>query len=457
MAKKQKPEIRTVAIDDIIIENRLRTDLQNIKALAVDIKKNGLYQFPVVTVEGDKYRLIMGERRIRALQMNNATEVTVSIMNITDAEALVKAEYNENHLRADFLMTEKLAYADKLEVIEKAKAEARMKAGKKEDPVQNLAQGSETDPVQNLAQGSSAKKVRNIVAKATGLGSGTQYDKIKFIRDHQSDFTPEEFDKWNHGLISTNKMYNKLKPKSDTPKTSPFQKKDAADIIPSLDSLASSEELEALKKEIDTLRKENAQYKKNEELLHKVAAEEDAENSPAPAPAPASALSSALAFPPVGKPDDGSSWYEYTVAVFEYVNEVLHYLADCWRDYIVPEYDAVDIGIRKDFMRKAGDPVYAIAAQLVNGFRLRLTTAIYKEEGEEAMNAFSRELSEINTFYHPLYEEPKKVLEEWTEPEEEKRYFGFSEQTHKEMQELFKDDLGAIYENPEETMKDFEW
>ena len=243
MAKKQKPEIRTVAIDDIIIENRLRTDLQNIKALAVDIKKNGLYQFPVVTVEGDKYRLIMGERRIRALQMNNATEVTVSIMNITDAEALVKAEYNENHLRADFLMTEKLAYADKLEVIEKAKALQRKAVNKKMDDVENFPHDkteagkkddvenfphdkSEGDDVENFPHDKIQGKVRNIVAKATGLGSGRQYDKIKFIRDHQSDFTPEEFDKWNRGLISTNKMYNKLKPKSDTPKASPFQKKD---------------------------------------------------------------------------------------------------------------------------------------------------------------------------------------------------------------------------------------
>lgn len=242
MAKKKtikQPITKTINISDIIVDQRLRQNIGDIKPLAKDIKAHGLLHPPVVTPTN---HLIAGGRRLEALKFLGIEEITVSEIDIADAEKLVEAEYNENNMRSDFLLTEKLEYARQMEVIEKAKAEERMKSGKTEDPTENFPEG--TNPTENFPEG--AGEVRNIVARKCNLGSGKQYEKMKKIWEHESDFNPKDFEKWNKGELSTNKMYNKLKPPTEK-RTPSFLKQtkepNFTPEIPDISSLLPTEEI----------------------------------------------------------------------------------------------------------------------------------------------------------------------------------------------------------------------
>lgn len=228
MAKKKtikQPITKTINISDIIVDQRLRQNIGDIKPLAKDIKAHGLLHPPVVTPTN---HLIAGGRRLEALKFLGIEEITVSEIDIADVEKLVEAEYNENNMRSDFLLTEKLEYARQMEVIEKAKAEERMKSGKTEDPRENFPKGTNTgsDPRENFPKG----RVTQIVAKKCNLGSYKQYEKMKEIWEHESDFDPKDFEKWNKGELSTSKMYNKLKPPTEK-HTPPFLKETKEEIL----------------------------------------------------------------------------------------------------------------------------------------------------------------------------------------------------------------------------------
>jgi len=101
-------------------------------------------------------------------------------------------EISENEVRKDFNKAERIDYARKLERIEKAKAEERMK-----NPTQNFVEGS---------KGESSDKV----AEKLGIGSGEQYRKEKTIVDNQNLISIEDFENWSAGKLSTNKAYQKI-------------------------------------------------------------------------------------------------------------------------------------------------------------------------------------------------------------------------------------------------------
>jgi ParB-like chromosome segregation protein Spo0J len=108
-----------VLIKTIKIENRYRKDMGDIQALADDIKKNGLMH-PVVI--DSNYRLIAGERRIRAFELMGEKEIPARILNVP---SLLEAEFAENELRKDFTPTERVAIAKAIEEEIKAQGERR--------------------------------------------------------------------------------------------------------------------------------------------------------------------------------------------------------------------------------------------------------------------------------------------------------------------------------------------
>jgi Predicted transcriptional regulators len=174
-----------IDINQIKVSDRIRKDFGNIEELAADIKENGLINPIVITPD---YQLIAGERRLRAHFFNQAEQVLVRIMDISDAEHQLRLEISENEHRKEFSFTERVEWGKRLEQIEKIKAKERM-AGKEILPEQT-------------------GQTRDIVAEQAGFGSGKQYDKAKFIVEHA---TSEIIQQLDAGLISTHKAFVETK------------------------------------------------------------------------------------------------------------------------------------------------------------------------------------------------------------------------------------------------------
>ena len=181
-----------IEIDKVKIGDRIRKDMGNLEELAGDIKENGLINPPVVTPE---YELIAGERRLQAMKLLGYKQIEVRILKPEDAEHMLMLEISENEERKDFTRIERLDWARQLERLERQKAKER--------------QGERTDLniVENLPQ-SEEGKTRDIVAQKTGIGSGKQYEKEKYVADNAD---PETLEQWNNEEISTHNAYNKVK------------------------------------------------------------------------------------------------------------------------------------------------------------------------------------------------------------------------------------------------------
>lgn len=186
-----------IDIDKIVVGDRIRKDFGDIQELAEDIKQNTLLNALVVTPNGEgTYLLIAGERRLRACKSLGYKAVTVNVVAAEDAEQALRMEISENECRKEFTMTERLAYAEKLQSIKAAEAYKRMHAGK-------------ADPTPNSAEGQKGE-TRDVVAKAIGMGHDT-LSKARFINDNSDLLDPAEFADWDEGKLSTNKAFQKIK------------------------------------------------------------------------------------------------------------------------------------------------------------------------------------------------------------------------------------------------------
>jgi ParB family chromosome partitioning protein len=181
-----------IDINKIKVNDRIRKDFGNIEELANDIKENGLINPPVVTPE---YELIAGERRLKALQFLKYPQIEVRIMTVKDSEHQLNLEISENENRKEFTFSERVDWAKRLERIEKIKAKERMESG-----------GKEIFPDGEQGQ------VRDIVADKSGIGSGKQYEKAKFISDNADDEMIRQLDE---GKLSINRAYQTLKQQNE--------------------------------------------------------------------------------------------------------------------------------------------------------------------------------------------------------------------------------------------------
>jgi ParB family chromosome partitioning protein len=178
-----------IDIEKIIVKDRIRKDFGDIQELADDIQQNGLINPPVVNKE---YELLAGERRLRACKSLGWKQIEVRMMDTRDAEHELEIEISENEVRKEFSRAERIDYAKRLERIESAKARTRM----------GESGGNISTP---------EGKTRDIVATKMGIGSGKQYEKEKYVVEHQAILEPEDFADWDEGRLSTNKAYQKIK------------------------------------------------------------------------------------------------------------------------------------------------------------------------------------------------------------------------------------------------------
>lgn len=126
MKRDAESQVAELPVDAIRVGKRYRQHMGDIAGLAASIAEHGLMHPIVVTPERD---LVAGERRLVAVRSLGWTTVPVRV--VTPAN-LLKAESDENAVRADFLPSEAVAIAKALEPGEQAAAKVRMteKVGK---------------------------------------------------------------------------------------------------------------------------------------------------------------------------------------------------------------------------------------------------------------------------------------------------------------------------------------
>jgi ParB-like chromosome segregation protein Spo0J len=150
-----------VSINLIKTEGRFRKDFGDIPALANSIKTIGLLQ-PIGIDSG--YRLVFGERRLRAFQHLGRENIPARFVNL---ESLLSGEYAENEFRKDFTASERVEIGKALEV----ELQGRRNATLKQNTVpENL-------PEREIPKGDT----RDIAAKAAGFGNGRTYEQAKAV------------------------------------------------------------------------------------------------------------------------------------------------------------------------------------------------------------------------------------------------------------------------------------
>ncbi len=112
----------TLALDAIVIGERVRKDLGDLASLADSMRRHGLLH-PVVVMPDAL--LVAGHRRIEAARLLGWTEIPVTIINVED---LLDAERDENEERKDFTPTEAVAIGRLIEAQHKAKIAAQKSA-----------------------------------------------------------------------------------------------------------------------------------------------------------------------------------------------------------------------------------------------------------------------------------------------------------------------------------------
>lgn len=108
------PKTGNVKISEIIVSAQLRKEFEDdenvLQDLADDIKKRGVHQPLLVRpIQGGKYELVAGERRLRASKMAGLTEVPVFVKTLSDQEKR-EAQYVENEHRKQLTLQEKAAF-----------------------------------------------------------------------------------------------------------------------------------------------------------------------------------------------------------------------------------------------------------------------------------------------------------------------------------------------------------
>lgn len=224
-----------IDINEIIVNDRIRKDFGNLEELAEDIKKNGLIN--PLTVNGD-YKLLAGERRLRACKLLGWNQVDVRVVKSNDEAHDLAVEMSENNLRRNFTGSELAEGIRRQMALESEKAKER--------------QGERTDLVETFPQGSGGK-ARDKAGAAFGI-SGKQAEKVMFVDDHKDLLDPADFADWDEGRLSTNKAFQRVKAAmAQAEKERDEARKDAEELVTDNESLQNEiAELEAkLEKQAD--------------------------------------------------------------------------------------------------------------------------------------------------------------------------------------------------------------
>jgi ParB family chromosome partitioning protein len=96
-------QLANISLKDIEVRDQVRTKFndESLRELADNIKVNGLIQPLVLHREGNKFVLICGERRFRAMTLIDLKEAPCFILENKTKEELMAIQFSENQARED--------------------------------------------------------------------------------------------------------------------------------------------------------------------------------------------------------------------------------------------------------------------------------------------------------------------------------------------------------------------
>lgn len=164
-------------IDQIKINGRARTDTGDIESLARSMRKLG--QLQPIGVDADGV-LVFGGRRLMAARSLGWAEIEARVI---DCDAL-QAEHDENEIRKQFTVTERLAIAQR--IAERLCPPGETRQGRPSKSVENST---------NLEKG----RTDEISAKGAGFGSKDTYRAAQKVVEHGA---PELVEAMDAGKVS---------------------------------------------------------------------------------------------------------------------------------------------------------------------------------------------------------------------------------------------------------------
>lgn len=172
-----------IPLDKIVIDDRVRRDMGDLKSLAESIRERGLLHPIVLTPH---LHLVAGQRRIEAVRLLGGDDIPYTVArNLTTATSLLEAERDENTCRKDFKPSEAVALGVALEALERPKAKERQVEGGR---LGGKGLGQTPTPSRQNSRGG----VREIIAPAVGMKPRT-YTRAKNVIEAAEDQTlPEE-------------------------------------------------------------------------------------------------------------------------------------------------------------------------------------------------------------------------------------------------------------------------
>jgi len=96
-------QLANIALNTIVVRDQVRTKFndESLRELGENIKVNGLIQPLVLHREGNKFVLICGERRFRAMTLIDMQEAPCFILENKTKEELMAIQFSENQARED--------------------------------------------------------------------------------------------------------------------------------------------------------------------------------------------------------------------------------------------------------------------------------------------------------------------------------------------------------------------
>lgn len=182
--EKHAGQVRQIAISSINVAERIRKENGSLDELAQDIQKHGLLN-PITVMEQTDggYVLIAGLRRMKAVEHLGDTQIRATVMSPMEADEMLMLEIAENEQRKEFTVSEKLAFAERIRMVEAEKGRQR----RMRKPVNGQMDSEVGNCPPQTDERNEAGKVREIVAKKVGFSSDRQMRRAKEVAEKRPD------------------------------------------------------------------------------------------------------------------------------------------------------------------------------------------------------------------------------------------------------------------------------
>ena len=215
----KKIDTKMLRISEVQVAERIRKDNGRLEELTNDIREHGLIN-PITVMERMEggYVLVAGLRRLRAMEQLGATDIRATVITTLEADEMLTLEIAENEQRKEFTVSEKLAFAEKLKVVEAEKARVRKSAGGK---------GGLDQDVANWPHLQEQGRSRDIVAQKAGFTSTTQMRRAQAVSEGRPDLM-EQVDKGEKSISGAYSDMQREMPKPEEPQAAVEAKTDDA-------------------------------------------------------------------------------------------------------------------------------------------------------------------------------------------------------------------------------------